>query len=429
MRVWLITIGEPLPIDSNGSMRLYRTGILAGMLAKNDVEVVWWTSTFDHVRKCHRFFEDTSIFLESGVHIKLMHGCGYRRNISITRLIDHAILAVKFSIQARKMESPDVILCSLPTLELSLAAVHFGSIRKIPVIIDIRDLWPDIFYEVAPRWLRPLLKIALVPMLFQANAACKKAYAITGNSPGFVKWGIDRAKRKPTNLDRYFPFGYEIPILSQSEEKSASQFWAKYDIVYADVELTICFFGAFNNQFNLETVVDAALLLQLEGFIVRFVLCGDGENLEALKTRAKGSRHIIFPGWVGRAEIWKLMALSDLGIAPYKNHVGFFQNLPNKPIEYMAGGLPILSGLHGYLEDFLKKNECGVNYECTNPVELRDVIKNLLSDRKQISAMSKNARIAFAKHFSAEIVYMEMIEYLRDIVEIQIKNKAIKETY
>ncbi|GAI08595.1 unnamed protein product, partial [marine sediment metagenome] len=50
MRIWLITIGEPLPSDNNND-RLYRTGILAKLLIQRGHEVVWWTSTFDHVRK------------------------------------------------------------------------------------------------------------------------------------------------------------------------------------------------------------------------------------------------------------------------------------------------------------------------------------------------------------------------------------------
>ena len=418
MRVWLITIGEPLPIDGSGGERLYRAGILAGMLAKSGVEVVWWTSTFDHVRKHQRFPADTSIPLESGVLLKLIHGCGYKKNISIKRLIDHAILAWKFRRQAAKMELPDVILCSLPSLELPVAATAYGRSHNVPVIIDVRDLWPDIFLEIAPSWLRPFFNLGLAPMWCQANFACKNAHAITGNAPGFVEWGLERANRAPTSLDRHFPFGYETPKLSKDEQKSASQFWANYGLGCGDSKLTVCFFGAFSNQFDLETVVDAALILEAEVVDVRFVLCGTGENLGALKIRAKGSQSIVFPGWVGRAEIWSLMALSDIGIAPYKNHIGFLGNLPNKPIEYMAGGLPVLSGLHGYLEELLETNECGLNYELSDPLALRDAIKGLLANREQISVMSVNAQKLFARHFSAEIVYEGMIAYLKNVVAL-----------
>lgn len=116
MRIWLVTIGEPLPCDGNGGERLYRAGILSAMLAQRGHEVVWWTSTFDHARKQQRFPTDATLRLESGVLLKLLHGCGYTRNVSLRRLIDHAILARKFTRQAEGMPSPDVVLCSLPPL-------------------------------------------------------------------------------------------------------------------------------------------------------------------------------------------------------------------------------------------------------------------------------------------------------------------------
>ena len=43
MRIWLITVGEPLPTD--GAERLLRAGILADMLSAKGHDVVFWTST------------------------------------------------------------------------------------------------------------------------------------------------------------------------------------------------------------------------------------------------------------------------------------------------------------------------------------------------------------------------------------------------
>lgn len=77
-----------------------------------------------------------------------------------------------------------------------------------------------------------------------------------------------------------------------------------------------------------------------------------------------------------------------------------------------------MSGLHGYLEELLETNECGLNYELSDPLALRDAIKGLVANREQISLMSANAQKLFAKHFSAEIVYERMIAYLKNVVVI-----------
>src|SRR6188474_514837 len=81
MNIWLVTVGEPLPMDGKGTDRLYRAGILATLLARHGHRVTWWTSTFDHVRKAQRFPTDTSHRLDNGVELKLLHGCGYSRNV------------------------------------------------------------------------------------------------------------------------------------------------------------------------------------------------------------------------------------------------------------------------------------------------------------------------------------------------------------
>ena len=84
MRIWLITIGEPLQI-SDPNDRLQRTGILAKSLVKRGHQVIWWTSTFDHVRKKHRFYKDTNYKLSDNFEIKLLHAIQYKKNISIIK--------------------------------------------------------------------------------------------------------------------------------------------------------------------------------------------------------------------------------------------------------------------------------------------------------------------------------------------------------
>lgn len=311
---------------------------------------------------------------------------------------------------------PDIILCSLPTLELAIVATQYGKRHGVPVVIDIRDLWPDLFLEFMPRWLRPLARVAMLPMRRQARRACRDAYAITGNSPGFVDWGLSLAGRPAGPLDRHFPFGYAIEPLAEAERSRATAYWQEQGVVPDGGEFLICFFGTMGHQFDLETVVDAARLLEAEGRPARFVLCGTGESLPALRDRAKGCRSVLFPGWVGKAEIRVLMEMANVGLAPYINHIGFASNLPNKPIEYLAGGLPILSSLRGYLEGFLEQFGCGVTYEEGNAASLRDLVVQIRDNSQLAQEMAKNAEIAFKGRFEADAVYGAMIQYLEEVV-------------
>jgi len=81
-----------------------------------------------------------------------LYSLKYKKNVSIERIINHHILAYKFSKLAELEVQPDVVLCSYPTIELSLVATKYGKRKNVPVIIDVRDLWPDNFLDMVPMW-------------------------------------------------------------------------------------------------------------------------------------------------------------------------------------------------------------------------------------------------------------------------------------
>ena len=192
MRVWLITIGEPLPIDGAND-RLHRSGMLANLLVSKGHEVVWWTSTFDHARKKQRFNIDTSIEINDCFNIRLLHSVNYKKNMSINRIINHYAIAHKFSKLARLESQPDIILCSFPTIELSLVATRYGKERNVPVIIDIRDLWPDLIIDLFPKKIKWFIKIILFVFFKNTRKVFRECSSIIGISDGYLQWGLSYA--------------------------------------------------------------------------------------------------------------------------------------------------------------------------------------------------------------------------------------------
>lgn len=415
MKVWLITVGEPLPV-SESKNRLLRTGLLANALINKGHKVTWWTSTFDHTSKQHRFDRDSVLRPEENLEIMLLHGVGYKKNVSLGRLLDHAIIAFKFLTRSASTPRPDIILCSLPTLELGVAAVRYGKRMGVPVILDVRDLWPDIFLELVPKRWRSVAKVGLLPMFWAVRMACRGATGIIGNSPGFVDWGVRYAERPRCRWDRDFPFGYSQQTPSNVLMEEARLFWTKFGLNGKREDcFVVSFFGTISRQFELDTVIEAARRLEEGERKFKFVLCGAGDAVEGYKKLAGNCESVIFPGWVGAPEIWTLMQMSNAGLAPYKNGEGFKDNLPNKPIEYLSAGLPVVSSLNGYLQVLLKENECGLTYRGGDAGSLVDTLVNLYDDRSVLHLMSKNAFALYKKKFVAEKIYEELIDYLEQV--------------
>ena len=415
MRIWLITVGEPLPIDGKKD-RVLRVGILASILEKQGHKVVWWSSTVDHVRKKQRFETDKSVVLSSNLRLVCLHSILYRKNISFRRIINHIGIARKFRVLSKQEEKPDIILCSFPTIELSAEAVKYGRAHGVPVVLDVRDLWPDLFLDSAPQCLRPLARLVLAPMFRTARKAFMGAFAITGVTAGFVDWGLRRAGRKCNQFDRAFQMAYSASIPAKQEMATAEKFWSKHNVKDKTGDFIACFFGTFGRQFDLNTVIKAARKLDDTEVRIKFVLCGSGDNLDKYKQLAKGCKNILFPGWIGQPEIWTLMRMASVGLAPYISINNFMLNIANKPIEYMSAGLPVVSSSKGALEKLLSTHDCGITYHNGDADALVVIIRDLYDNPERLRKLSDNALVLFKDKFIAEKVYGEMSNHLERIV-------------
>src|SRR5204863_5451667 len=98
---------------------------------------------------------------------------------------NHRQTAAQFTARAARGAPPDVILCSYPTIELCDAAVSYGRFHGVPVVLDIRDLWPDIFLNLVPRALKGFARVALAGMFKASRRACGDATAIVGITEQF----------------------------------------------------------------------------------------------------------------------------------------------------------------------------------------------------------------------------------------------------
>src|SRR5207245_6850376 len=64
--------------------------------------------------------------VDAQYEVHFLHGPVYRRNVSVARLRNHREIAREFRLAAPKVPAPDLILCSLPPLELCVEAVKIG---------------------------------------------------------------------------------------------------------------------------------------------------------------------------------------------------------------------------------------------------------------------------------------------------------------
>ena len=160
LHIALIKDGEPLPQTCRPFY--LRTGNLARVLASRGHQVTWHSSNFLHYQK--ELYPETGLLhLEEGYDLHL-HYCGtYPRNISPQRWVHHARLAREVYRELMQAQHLDVIVCCVPTLESAWACSLVAKKRGVPLIVDVRDPWPEVFVSAAPARLRPLARAVLAP--------------------------------------------------------------------------------------------------------------------------------------------------------------------------------------------------------------------------------------------------------------------------
>lgn len=400
--LWFVTTGEPLPTDGPGT-RLLRTGIFFQDLVERGVETRWWTSGFDHHGRRHRTRRVAHVPGGAGGTITLIPSPGYGASVSPRRLWDHRVTAWRFRRMAAEVPAPDLIWCSYPTIALASAAVEVGRARGVPVVLDVRDLWPDVIWDTVLPWAGGAVRdLGLVAPRRRAARALARATALVGLTDAYVAWALALAGRGPTLHDRAIP----VTCPDEGEPTAAElaegeRFWRA-----AGVDLgrhwVVCFLGTLGRQFDFRPVVEAASVLGESAPEVRFVLAGDGEGARTLRESAARLSNVVVPGWIDGAPRRALLARAKAGLGPYRPSENFARNLPNKPVEYMAYGLPVLYPLGGVLDQVCGSAGCGVRYGGEGRPSLAAAVLALREDRGRLVTMGQAARRLFEDRYTRE---------------------------
>ncbi len=405
MNIWLIQIGEILPLDKKE--KKMRIALLADKLVERGHNVLWWTSAFDHFKKDWVFKEDTLIDIKERYKIYALKGIGYKKNISLSRFIDHRIIAWKFKRFAPKMPKPDVIVASMPPHDLACEAVMFAKKNNIPVLVDIRDPWPDIFLNHIPLKFRGLAKIALYKDFRMIKKIMQMADGLIAVTNTFMEWGLNYAGREKNSFDRVFYLGYKKPSISHIS-KAKERFLPIFENLKD--KFIVFFVGTIASYHNPSTLLKVAERLSEHN--IYFVIAGDGEFLRQLKKISTTLSNVFLTGWLNQDEIEFWLQQSKIGVCPTTKEIDLF---PNKAFTYLSAGLPIISAFQGDLREIIEKYQIGFYYPPNDVDAIAECIMKLYNNPELYKKMSENAGRVFDEMFDADKIYTEYAEHIEKV--------------
>jgi glycosyltransferase involved in cell wall biosynthesis len=389
---------------------------LANALVEKGHNVVLWSSGFYHQEKRHRYTNYTTIKVNNSLEIRLVPSPGYTRNIGLRRLWDHLVMAINLKRQLGKTaEIPDVAFLGYPPIEVAAVMGEWLKKKNVKFILDIKDLWPSIFIDALPGYITKNIGRALLfPNFIIGKKLMKNATGISAMSQSFLNWADAFSGKVSKANDIIVPLTSPDVALTSTELRAADEWWDSLN-VKNDGKPRVCFVGSHSQAFDMIPIYEAATYFKDKNIECDFVICGNGPFNDNWKIMMKDLPNVFFPGWIDRPKTKSLAARSIGTIAPYKNMENFIFNLPNKVLDSLSLGLPVLSPLQGEVYEMIKKKKVGLSYGDVSGTTLHCCIESLINNPVLFTELATNAKKLFNEEFAYTTVYTKLVEHLEKI--------------
>lgn len=316
----------------------------------------------------------------------------------IFNYISFAFMAMLFGIFATK--KADVIYAYHPPLTVGIAAIFIKLFRRIPIVYDIQDMWPDTLKATGMLNNEKLLEII--------GSVCKFVYKFVDHivvlCPGFKKILIQRGvpKEKVTVIYNWC----DEASLTQSDPAKL-----EYQQLMQD-KFNVVFAGNMGKAQALDSILDVAKRITNYSDI-QFILVGAGTEKEHLEKRVATEiiSNVVFIPRMPMNEVGGILKLSDLLLVHLKKDPLFEITVPSKTQAYMAMGKPVLMAVSGDAAHLIEKSQSGAIAVSENVESIEQAILHIyhLNDFEK-AQMGKNARQFYLEELSLETGVKQFIK-------------------
>lgn len=421
MIFWILQLGEPIHLDSDG-FRPMRLINLSDALTEQGHDVIVWTNNFDHFQKKHRLNKGlkTEVKYSHKLTYKLIRSIGYKKNVGLRRIIDHIEIAIRLSVEIRRTPLPDACFVGYPPIESAYVMTKYLKSKKIPIVVDVKDYWPDIFVRPFPRFLQVFVRPFFFFAFSMMNYVMREANTLVAPSRIFLNHFQEVSGRGSSRNDHVVPLTVKKNIIDESEIEKQLLWWGKLGVP-KDHKLIISFIGSLTDVFDFEPLI--ALANNTDIFVV---IAGDGPLHTRLKSKLGEKRNFLLPGRISHNQAMALLKLSSASCLPYKNLPDFNSNLPNKFFDCLANGTPILCSDYGLISETVQKFKLGLTYSTDGDQSLSLIVDTIRTNPKILNEFSQNAKDLYDNVYSHRKVYGDLVKSLVSLLPQNLAERKIE---
>lgn len=300
---------------------------------------------------------------------------------------------------------PDVLIATSPQFFCGLSGMLLAKLRRIPRILEIRDIWPESIEAVGAMkksWITRLLER-------MEHFMYRSADHIVTVGNGYRDKLLERGVREAdiTVVTNGADLEFYKPGLANAEFRQSFGLEGKFAVAYV---------GTIGMASGLEVTIEAARKLREQNDdSIRFILVGDGAERENYESLAKKENldSVVFAGRLDKALMPKVLQSVDVCLIHLRKSELFKTVLPSKLFEAFACARAVILGVDGSAKEVLDAANAGIFIEPGNADELIAAVKKLQQDellRKKYEQNGMNHVRAFYDRDQLANNFLQVLE-------------------
>jgi glycosyltransferase involved in cell wall biosynthesis len=298
-----------------------------------------------------------------------------------------------------RLGSVDVVIASSPTLFSAVSGWLLARVKRVPFVMEVRDLWPEAIVDLGllrpdsltVRALRGVARFlysqaARVVVVTEAFADCIAAQGIPRSHIALIPNGADStffAERGDTGLVR--------------KELGLGE------------GFIVAYVGGHGLSHGLGAILDAAAS-QPE---ITYLLVGDGAERERLLA-GKPDNVIMRPS-VPKGEVPGLYQAADVCLVPLRNIPLFDAFVPSKLFEVLAAGKPVVGAVRGEARAILERSGGALIVDPEDARGIAAAVARLRADPALRARLGQAGRSFVRDHYDRDVLAARYLDLLRDI--------------
>lgn len=307
-------------------------------------------------------------------------------NTIVNRVILHFCFMISSLFALPFVGKVDVIWAANPNLFSFFPSLIYSFIYGKPIVRNVDDLWPEVFYDMN------LVKSNILKKLlnFMAWLSYSVPVAITPISPGYKRKILEKYGVREEKI-RVIEVGVDTSIFSQSISNKRDDFIVMYS-------------GVLGPAYDFRNVLMAAKLLS-DYKEIRFYIRGIGEceyDIRKMNDDFSLENVMLDTNLVSKSKLVKILNLADAFLLPMKEMKAADEGLPTKIFEYQAMGKPVICCSRGESTRYIRSTRSGIVISPGDPKALADVITKLYKDKELAWELGTNGQKYVRENLTVE---------------------------